>query len=181
MPPTKADAGWIPEFAAKYAAWLPEALPLLRAHRYAEAFKTYPFPLFDGAPWTPVTSPLAEARLGIVTTAGLYRRGVDRPFADTEEGDGRVLELPAEVALDTLDVAHAHIPQELARADPNVVLPLAHLRDLVRARRLGALAPRVFSLVGYRTRAHDVAMVTAPAIAQAMVADGVTLALVVPV
>jgi hypothetical protein len=106
---------------------------------------------------------------------------VDRAFADTEEGDGRVLELPAEVALDTLDVAHAHIPQELVRADANVVLPLAHLRDLVRARRLGALAPRVFSLVGYRTRAHDVAMVTAPAIAQAMVADGVTLALVVPV
>lgn len=181
MPPTKADAGWIPEFAARYDAWLPGALPLLRAHRYAEAFKSYPFPAFDGAPWTPLTTPLERVRLGVVTTAGLYRRGVDAPFEDTEEGDGRVLELPADVVLETLDVAHSHIPQELPRADVNVVLPLARLRDLVQARRLGALASRVFSLVGYRTRAHDVAMVTAPAIAEAMAADGVTLALVVPV
>jgi hypothetical protein len=44
-----------------------------------------------------------------------------------------------------------------------------------------AVAPRLFSLVGYRTRAHDVARETAPPIAAAMREDGVTLALVVPV
>lgn len=179
--PAKADASWIPEFSAKYDAWVPHGLPLIRAHQYAEAFKTYPFPAFDQAPWTPLGSPLTAARLGVVTTAGVYRPGIDVPFADTEEGDPRVLEVPADAELRDLDVSHSHIPQEVARADMNVVLPLDHLRDLIRQRTLGGLAPRVFSIVGYRTRAHDVAQETATRIAAGMAEDGVSLALVVPV
>lgn len=181
MAPTKADASWIPAFRARYEAWLPEALPLIRAHEYAAAFKTYPFPVFDATPWAPLRVPLGAARLGVLTTAGVYRRGADAPFADTEEGDPRIVELPADAALAELDVSHPHIPQELARVDMNVVLPLDHLRDLVREGVLGGLAPRLQSIVGYRTRAHDVAAETAPAIAAAMAEDGVTLALVVPV
>lgn len=179
--PTKADASWIAGFRARYEAWLPGALPLIRAHEYAAAFKTYPFPAFEATPWAPIRTPLAATRLGVVTTAGVYRRGVDAPFADTEEGDPRIVELPADTALADLDVSHSHIPQELARADMNVVLPLDHLRDLVREGALGGLGRRVFSVVGYRTRAHDVAAETAPAIAAAMVADAVDFALVVPV
>lgn len=180
-PPTKADAGWVPEFRARYEAWRPGALPLIRAHEYGQAFKTYPFPAFDRTPWAALTAPPAGARVGVVTTAGVYQPGVDLPFADTEEGDPRIVDLPSHVELRRLDVAHSHIPQALARADMNVVLPLDHLRDLVREGIVGSLAPRAWSVVGYRTRAHDVAEETATAIAAAMAEDGVTLALVVPV
>jgi len=41
--PTRAGGSWIPDFRAKYEAWTPAALPLIRAHQYAEAFNTYPF------------------------------------------------------------------------------------------------------------------------------------------
>jgi hypothetical protein len=178
----RADPGWIAEFAARYDAWLPAARPLLEAHRYGEAFKTYPFPgPFTGTPWSELTIPLDAVRLGIVTTAGVYRRGSDPPFEDTAEGDPRVVALPTATPPGELDVAHGHIPVELARADLGVVLPLAELRALVARGALGSLAPRAFSLVGYQTRAHDVATTMAPAIARAMVEDGVTLALVVPV
>lgn len=178
----KADPSWIAAFAARYDAWLPEGRPLIEAHRYGDAFKTYPYPgPFTETPWTEVATPLDAACLGVVTTAGVYRRGIDAPFEDTVEGDPRVVEVPTEAALESLDVSHAHIPVEVARADLNVVLPLDHLRDLVARRTLGRLAPRAFSLVGYRTRADEVASVTAPAIARGMVEDGVTLALVVPV
>ncbi len=179
--PMKADVSWIPEFRSKYEAWVLHALPLIRTHQYAEAFKTYPFPAFEHVPWTQIRSPLTAVRLGVVTTAGVHRRGVDAPFADTEEGDSRVLELPTHAELRDLDVSHSHIPQEVARADMNVVLPLEHLRDLVCEGILGDLAPRVFSIVGYRTRADDVATETATRIAAGMADDGVTLALVVPV
>ncbi len=179
--PIEAGASWIPGFREQYEAWLPQALPLLHAHQYAEAFKTYPFPAFQTTPWTPLGRPLGAVRLGVVTTAGVYRRGVDEPFADTEEGDPRVLPLPVDLDPGSLDVSHAHIPQDLARRDANVVLPLDHLRALVRDGTIGDLAPRVWSLVGYRTRAHDVAQETATAIAAAMAEDGVSLALVVPV
>ena len=180
-PPTRAESGWIPEFRARYEAWVPGGLPLIRAHEYAQAFKTYPFPAFERTPWAAPATPPAEARVGVVTTAGVYRPGVDLPFADTEEGDPGIVELPSDVELRRLDVAHGHIPQELARADMNVVLPLDPLRDLVREGIVGSLARRAWSVVGYRTRAHDVAEETAPSIAAAMTEDGVTLALVVPV
>lgn len=180
-PASKTDLAWARDFETRYAAWLPAALPLLQAHQYAEAFKSYPFPAFTETPWATPVPPLARARLGVVTTAGVYRPGLDPPFADTEEGDPVVRALPSDAALAALDVAHSHIPQELARADLNVVLPLDHLRALVAEGRLGELAPRVFSLVGYRTRAHDVARETAPTIAAGLAADGVTLALIAPV
>lgn len=177
----RADAAWIPEFEARYAAWAAEGLGLVRAHEYGPAFKTYPYPRFLDTPWASVRTPLGRARLGVVSTAGLYRRGVDPPFADTEEGDGRVVDLPSGTGLDALDVSHSHIPEDLVRSDPGVVLPLDHLRALVGEGLVGSLAPRVQSLVGYRTRAHDVARETAPAIARAMREDGVDVALLVPV
>src|SRR5262249_33545439 len=164
-----------------YAAWLPQALPLIRAHDYAGAFKTYPFPEFARTPWTSLTTPVAEVRLGVVTTAGLYRPGIDRPFADTEEGEPGFLPLPSDTSLADLDVAHSHIPRDLVRTDPNIVLPLDAVRVLVREGTVGGLAPRVPSLVGYQTRAHEVARETAPAIAALLAEDKVGLALIVPV
>jgi D-proline reductase (dithiol) PrdB len=178
---TKADSGWIPKFREQYGAWFQQARPLIEAHQYAAAFRSYPFPAFEQTPWTPVTVRLDAVRLGVVTTAGLYRRGVDRPFADTVEGDPRIVTLPSDVDPKGLDVAHSHIPEDLVRRDVNVVLPLNHLRTLVQARLLGALAPRIFSIVGYRTRADEVAQETATTIAAAMAEDQVTLGLIVPV
>jgi hypothetical protein len=177
----RADSQWIPDFSAKYAAWLPEALPLIRAHDYAGAFKTYPFPAFEQTPWSVLTTPVAVVRLGVVTTAGLYRPGIDRPFPDTEEGEPGFLTLPSDTTVADLDVAHSHIPRDLVRADPNVVLPLELLRALVREGMVGSLAPRIPTLVGYQTRADVIARDTAPAIAAMLAQDQVGLALVVPV
>ncbi|OGB92720.1 MAG: hypothetical protein A2Z31_01100 [candidate division NC10 bacterium RBG_16_65_8] len=169
------------DFRPQYDAWFADARPLIEAHQYQAAFKHYPFPAFTETPWTPLTLSLAEVRLGVVTTAGLYRKGVDAAFADTAEGDPRVVEIPREVNPAQLDIAHSHLPEDFIRSDMSMVLPLERLRALVRERRIGAIAPRLFSVVGYRTRAHDVAESTATAIAAAMAEDGVTLGLIVPV
>jgi hypothetical protein len=179
--PTRADGSWIEGFRQQYETWFPEARALIEAHQYAAAFKAYPFPAFTETPWTPLTLPLAEVRLGVVTTAGLYRKGVEAAFADTAEGDPRVVEIPGDADPAQLEIAHSHLPEDFIRSDMSMVLPLEHLRALVRERRIGAIAPRIFSVVGYRTRAHDVAQSTATAIAAAMAEDGVTLGLIVPV
>jgi hypothetical protein len=177
----RADLAWTAEFARRYEAWRPEALPLIEAHEYAQAFRTYPWPAFEASPWTPVDPAGAPPRLGVVTTAGLYRPGAEPPFADTAEGDPRVVFLPADVEAADLDVAHSHIPAEMVRRDPDIVLPLRALRALVREGALAGVGPRIASVVGYQTRADDVARVMAPAIARAFAEDGVTLALLVPV
>lgn len=176
-----ADTRWIPGFQEKYAVWFREAKASLEAHQYGTIFKTYPFPSFEETPWAPVRIPLAKGRLGVVSTAALYRRDVDPPFADTAEGDPRVLELPGDVNPRELTTAHSHIPQDAILADVNVALPLDALGALVRERQIGELAPRFLSLIGYRTRADEVATQTATRIAAALKADGVTHALLVPV
>lgn len=177
----KADAGWIPKFREKYEPWFREAKALIETHQYPAAFKTYPFLSFDHTPWTPVRVPPEEARLGLVSTAGIFREGIDAPFADTTEGDPKVIELPGDVDLKTLGTSHPHIPQEPIRADVNVAFPLEHLRAMVREKKVRSLAPRLFSLVGYRIRADEVALETATRIAATMVKDKVNLALIVPV
>lgn len=182
--PTKTDTSWTQKwYSEKYEACFREVRPLIEAHQIGAAFKTYPFPAFDQTPWSPVRIPLSAARLGVVSTAGLYRRDVDPPFADTSEGEGDswVIELPRDVDSQTLATAHSHIPHDLIKADINVVLPLDPLRAFVRKGRLGEIAPRMFSLIGYRRRADQVATETAPRIAAAIEEDGVTLGLVIPV
>ena len=177
----KADVSWIQGFRGKYPEWFLGAKPLLEAHQAPAAFKTYPFVSFNQTPWSPLRIPLSEVCLAVVSTAGLFRKGMDTPFADTAEGDPRVIQLPSNVETKSLDTAHTHIPQEPVRADVNVALPFDPLRDLVREKKIGSLAPRFFSFVGYQTRADEVALKMAPPIASALVADKVTLALIVPV
>jgi hypothetical protein len=176
-----ADTRWIPGFREKYEVWFREAKALIEAHQYPAAFKNYPFPAFAETPWAQVRTPLAQGRLGIVSTAALYRRNIDPPFGDTVEGDPQVLELPGNVQPSELTTSHAHIPQDAILADVNVALPLDALRALVKDKKVGEMAPRIFSLIGYRTRADEVATQTATKIAAALKDDGVTHALLVPV
>lgn len=177
----KVDTNWIQDFRNQYEAWFGKARPLIETHQHAVAFKGYPFPSFHQTPWSPVQQPLPAGRLGVVTTAALYRQGADSPFADTTEGDPQIIELPRDIDARMIDTAHTHIPQEMIKEDVNVALPVDHFRALVHERRIGAMASRFFSINGYRTRADDVALETAPKIAKAMVEDGVTHALIVPV
>ncbi len=59
---------WTAEFRARYAEWWPQAEPLLAAHDYSAAFKTYPWPTFADTPWTPVAKALGQSRIAVVTT-----------------------------------------------------------------------------------------------------------------
>ncbi len=181
--PAKADTSWVPGwYREKYDPWSRQVQPLIESRQYGLAFKTYPFLGFDQTPWSPVQIPLSDVSLGVVNTAGLYRRDVDPPFKDGPdgEGDSRVIELPRDVDPGTLATAHTHIPRDLIEADVNVTLPLDHLRALVREGRIKEIGSRMFCLIGSRSRADLVATETAPRIAGAMVEDGVTLAPVIP-
>jgi D-proline reductase (dithiol) PrdB len=179
---TKADSSWIDEFRARYAAWWPEAQPMIERHDYAAAFKTYPWPAFSEAPWTPVTKRLAASRVGVVTTGGLYRAGVDAPFdGAAPQGDWSFRSIPSDVPIQTLAIAHEHFAHEVAEADMNTIFPLDRLRELEAAGLIGGLADVHFSIMGYCPRAADLAEGAAPAIASGLQAAGADVALVVPV
>jgi hypothetical protein len=181
MPSMKTDPVWLEEFRVRYAGWWPEARPLIEHHDYATAFKTYPWPTFTAAPWTPVSTPLAESRIGVVT-GGLYRAGVDAPFdGEAPEGDWSFRAIPSDVPIQTLSIAHAHFAHEVAEADMNTIFPLDRLRDLQAQGLIAGVTDVHFSIMGYCTRAADLAEHAAPAIAGALHAAGADVALVVPV
>lgn len=182
MPTMKSDAGWLKGFKARYAEWWPEAQPMIERHDYATAFKTYPWPTFETTPWTPATKPLAESRIGVVTTGGLYRTGVDVPFdAGAPEGDWSFRAIPSGVPIQTLTIGHAHFAHEVAEADMNTIFPLDRLRELQAAGLIKGLTDVHFSVVGYCTRAADLAEGAATAIAAGLKAAGADVGLVVPV
>ena len=182
VPPVKGDARWLAEFRSRYATWWPEAQPLIAQHEYGPAFKTYPWPTFGEAPWAPLGKPVAQSAVSVVTTGGLYRPGVDRAFdGDALEGDWGFRALPRDVDLPGLAIAHPHFSHEVAEADMNTIFPLRRLAELEAAGVIGRLAPTHYSTMGYVTRAADLAAETAPAVAARMKAEGVDVALVIPV
>lgn len=182
MPPMKTDAAWLGEFRSRFAAWWPEAQPLLDRHEYPTAFKTYPWPTFTTTPWTPVTKPVAASRIGVVTTGGLYRAGHEPPFdGHAPDGDWSFRAIPDGIPIQALAIAHEHFAHEIAEADMNTIFPLDRLRELQSAGLIGGLADTHFSTMGYCARAADLAEHTAPAIAAGLQAAGADLALIVPV
>ncbi len=182
MLPVKSDPRWIAGFRERYAAWWPVAVPLLERHDYAAAFKDYPWPAFTESPWTPVVKPLGQSRIAVVSTGGLYRPDRDAPFnAHGPEGDAGWRAIPGGTDIGTLGIAHDHFPHEVARADMNTIFPLDRLREMVAAREIGSLAETHYSIMGYCPGAADLAEETAPAIASALSAEGVDVALVIPV
>lgn len=107
---------------------------------------THPVLDFDTAPGTPLSKPLAEARLALVTTAALHRRD-DRPFMPAEQ-EFRAFSSSSPWS----DMVLSHTSISFDRAgylrDPNVVLPLDRVRELVQQGELGSVGPTVYTFLG---------------------------------
>ena len=129
-------------------------------------------------PWAPVRKPLAQSRLGLVASGGIYLSGqVAFHFKD----DISYREIDTSAPDDELRVAHFAYDTHDARSDPNVVFPVGTLRGLVAEGRLGELAERAYTFMGGIYSSRKVRDTLAPALADRLVQDEVDLALLVPV
>ncbi|MBP7777055.1 MAG: hypothetical protein KA371_08010 [Acidobacteria bacterium] len=126
---------------------------------------------------------LAEARVALVTSAGLVMPG-DTPFdLDLEYGDWSFRTLAGDAEVAALTMHHksdAFDPAPIA-ADRNVAFPLDRLRGLAAAGVIGEVAPRHLSFMGSITRPERLIEESAPAAAELLARDGVDIALLVPV
>jgi D-proline reductase (dithiol) PrdB len=107
-------------------------------------------------PFTPLGKPLAESRLSLVTTGGLYHSGYDRPFDQERErrepawGDPSYRVLPTDVDPGEVGVSHLHINPTDVLADVNILLPIERMKELVAEGRVGSLAAKAYSFMGYQ-------------------------------
>ena len=131
-----------------------------------------------GVPWAPFGQRLDGSRLAVVTTGGFHLPG--QPGFDCDRGDPSFREIPGDVPLGELRISHTHYDTRDALADPNILLPLDRLRELVAEGALGRVAPTHYSLMGYIPQVEALVGETAPAIVQRMRREEVDLALLTP-
>jgi len=118
-------------------------------------------------PYTPVTRPLSEMTIAIVSTAGVHLKGQD-PF--NTAGDESWRELPGSVNTADLTITHGapqeHYDRAQALADMNVIFPIDRLRELQAKGVIGAVAGKHLTLMGYSLRLQRYYNETAPAVAK---------------
>jgi len=138
-------------------------------------------------PWTPLAKPLSQARVALLSTAGLSMRS-DDPF-DMEferkhptRGDSSWRRISATATAGDVEANHLHIDTGYIDRDLNVALPIDRLRELRAAGEVGDVAANHYSIMGFQGNdpsrlVHE----SAPEIARAMQEEEVDLALLAPV
>lgn len=145
--------------------------------------KAYRWRRIDPVPWTPLTKPLSECRLALVSSAG-FVAPEQQPFdASVRGGDVSFRDIPSDVPAGTLIDTHRSesFDHTGMLRDPNVAFPIDRVRELTERRRIGSVNQRHLSFMGSITAPGRLVRDTAPEAARRLVADGVDVALLVPV
>jgi D-proline reductase (dithiol) PrdB len=146
-----------------------------------------PAPGDDGPVWAPFEKRLAEAQIAVLTSAGLYLAGQEpfdgeREKAEPTWGDPTHRVLPSSLDGAGLGMMHLHLNHEDVLADPEIALPLAGLATLAAEGRIGSVAPRHVSVMGYQQAGLEVwRHETAPAIVELLRDQGTDGLILAPV
>lgn len=145
-----------------------------------------PFPGEEGPVWAPFSKRLAESRIALLSSAGLYVKAgqpsfdLEREQASPEWGDPTWRSIPAGAQAGEIGVAHLHINDEDLLADPEIALPIHLLGTLAEEGMIGGTTPEHLAVMGYQDRRLiDWKETTAPEIVarlRSQGADGLILA-----
>ncbi|AFM25854.1 glycine/betaine reductase B [Desulfomonile tiedjei] len=111
-------------------------------------------------PWTPLSKPLKEATLTLITSAGISSK-IDPPFDMEREkqeptwGDRSFRYLPRNTTEQDITVNHLHINTGYILQDINVILPLGIMAELEKEGRIGRLAPTAYSFYGFQWQSTE--------------------------
>ena len=157
-----------------HVSYIDKSREYYAAHGYE---RPYAWATNDDAPFTPLSKPLSESKIGIVTTALLlpdgfvYRVTDDLPRVPAAATKAQVGDLSTRYLSWAKD--------ETNTDDPNSFLPLDQVSELVDRGRIGSLSERFYSLPNQfsqrRTQTND-----APQVLEWMREDAVDVALLVP-
>ncbi|MEA2237398.1 MAG: D-proline reductase (dithiol) PrdB [Thermoanaerobaculia bacterium] len=145
--------------------------------------KFYRWRRIDPIPWSPLRKTLPEAKVAIVTTAGLVMPS-QQPFDDgIKGGDYSFRVIPCDASVASLIDTHRSETFDHGgiQSDPNLAFPLDRLHELAHDGRIGGVSERHLSFMGSITAPSRLIRDSAPAAAQLLVEDGVDVALLVPV
>ncbi|UCC86514.1 MAG: hypothetical protein JSV81_16935 [Anaerolineales bacterium] len=136
-------------------------------------------------PWTPLSRPLEESTVALISSAGLALK-TDRPFDQEGErrnpwwGDPSYRILPRDARSEEVKLYHLHIHPRLAEQDLNTILPLERLLELEASGEIGRSAPHHYSFMGYILQPEALLEESTPAMIRHMQRDGVNAVVLVP-
>lgn len=143
---------------------------------YAAHLRSLEIPEYGPAPWA-VAPALKQARVAIISTAGIHRSGDDKFRGGAT--DYRLI--PGDLDYSELTMSHVSVNFDRSgfQQDVNVVFPLELLRTLEASGEIGSVAKWHYSFMGATdpTRLAD----TAPRVARLLKEDGVTAAILIPI
>ena len=135
--------------------------------------------------WTPLEKPLAEARIALISSAGIARH--DQPPFDRDGerrnpwwGDPSHRVLPRGTTECFVRLYHMHIETRHGEQDLDCVLPLRRLEEAQQAGLVGSVAPSHYSFMGYLLDAEEFLTETVPKIVAQMKSEEVDAAILVP-
>lgn len=123
--------------------------------------------------WTPVTKPLSEMKVALVTGTGVHLRD-DKRFNLSCDSSFRII--PADTPTSSLTVSHGGYDNTDALSDINSMFPLDRLRELAEEGLIASVAPRHIGFMGGGGDLKALANETGPAIADILKKDGVDAA-----
>lgn len=126
---------------------------------------------------------LAACRVALVSSAGLVAPGQEPYDSKIKGGDWSWRSIPGDIDVRSLTEHHRSDSWDHKgiEADRNMGMPLDRLRELAAAGVIGDVAPRHISVMGSVTAPGRFIRKTVPEIVEALTADGVDIALMVPV
>jgi D-proline reductase (dithiol) PrdB len=135
-------------------------------------------PTFDDPAFTPLTRPLSEARVAIVTSAALHRSDQER-YTPNDTGFRALDRGDRDIVMGHWSPNFDHTGFQL---DLNVVFPIERLEELAADGVIGDVAPRHFAFAGNQPETvSELRLDTGPACAQELLADAVDVVLLTPV
>lgn len=145
-------------------------------------YHRYRFRKVDPLPWAPPGPALRDARVAVVTSAGIHLPD-DPPFQKVKGGDFSYRWVPENAPLQELVCTHPSGAWDRSgvEADGNMALPLDRLRELRDDGLIGEVAPRHASFQGSITAPMRLIRSTAPEMARGMAEDGVDVVILTPV
>ncbi|SKC37487.1 D-proline reductase (dithiol), PrdB protein [Maledivibacter halophilus] len=124
--------------------------------------------------WTPVTKPLNEMVVALVTAAGVHLKS-DKRF--NLAGDTSFRIIPGDTKSDELMVSHGGYDNADVNKDINCMFPIDRMRELAEEKVIKALAPVNFGFMGGGGDVKVFTEETGPEIAKKLVEEGVDAAL----
>ncbi len=148
----------------------------LRASIRARYKPDFDFTTVEEVPFTPLAKPLAEARVALISTAGLHRDDQPPFDRDTPSGDPSCRRIRADDDLSRVRVWWDRAQQQAANQDLNSAFPLALLGEC----GIGSVAATHYSFSGSIPDPRPLLESTAPAVAAELREHAVDAVLIAP-